>query len=78
MLRRSLFYKQSCRCDLITSVLHLEGKIIINCLLLVRIVVPNIFLELEMSKGTLSLSMFYKCEEKEMLTSVQVEFPILS
>ena len=58
-------------------VLNLERKIIINCMLLLRIVVPNIFLGLEASKGMFSWSMFYACEEREMLASVQVEFPIL-
>jgi len=35
-------------------VLNLERKIIINCMLLLRIVVPNIFLGLEASKGMFS------------------------
>lgn len=58
--------------------LHAEGKIIINSLFLVSVVVPNVFLELETFEGMFSLSKFYACEEREMLTSVQAEIPILS
>lgn len=56
-------------------VLHTERKLVIKVFAF-RIVVPNVFLECEMSEGILSV--FYVCVEREMPAPVQVAFSILS